>query len=355
MPATRHFRVLPIDSVLGNSFSWKDIHEQLKPGINLFFTHGGYLPHMAYGQSIKDDLFSGKPINFIRMPLEYGDKKKLKPFQGGKGKNTVHLVGAFELPLDEYEKKLQSCFGWLRQKITERSQEGKSSVMLIAQPDVWWLGFQPDIHSVLLESGDFLHTYLLWDDGNLWDREVWANDSESRLKAAWRGSGWSETRVARIERGDFPCNDDLSTQFRNNLDLLVKQASDAESKQSVDQRKHDLLRTLCSYLPRVYDGKEWRTPFPNTPDEPGAPKRFDDLASLGRLERILLLDGWLTPWQYKKAWYVQPGSLALLYWAAKELKYAYTGSPEQFIKCYDWSAPEWFGGNLDQQEPEAFE
>ncbi len=350
MPATRHFRVLPIDSVLGNSFSWKDMNEQLKPGINLFFTHGGYLPSMAYGQSIKDELFPSVK-RFHRMPLEYDDKEELNSFPGGDGEESAYLIEPFELAPDEYERKLQSYLGWLRRKITERDQTDQSSIMLIAQADVWWLGFQPDIQSVLLESGDFLRLYLLWDDGNLWDREAWAKYSKSRLKLAWRGSGWTETRVARIEGRDFPYpfNDDLSVQFANNLALLAERDPDTESTQSVDQRKHDLLRTLCSYLPRVHDGKEWRTPFPNTPDEPGAPKRFDDLASLGRLERMLLLDGWLTPWQYKKGWYVQPGSLALLYWAARELKYAYTASPERFIECYDWSAPSWFGGHLRQK------
>ena len=352
MSGTRHFRVLAIGSRLDRSFSWKGDHQQLEVGINLFFTHGGYLPDMAFGKGIEDELFPSveKKVKFYRMPLEYDDEEDLNPLPRENSTESVYLIGSFELRPDEYENKLQSYLGSLRKKITQ-SEANRSPITLIAQADVWRLGFKPDIQSVFLESGDFLHIYLLWDDGNLWDREAWAKYSKSRLKLAWRGSGWTETRVSRIEGGDFPYpfNDDLSVQFENNLALLAERDPDTESTQSVDQRNHDLLRTLCSYLPKVHDGEEWRTPFPNTPDEPGAPKRFHDLASLGRLERMLLLDGWLTPWQYKKAWYVQPGSLALLYWAARELKYAYTAKPELFIEHYDWSAPGWFGGHLRQK------
>ena len=54
--------------------------------------------------------------------------------------------------------------------------------------------------------------------------------------------------------------------------------------------------------------------------------------------RHLLLDGWLTLWaDDKNVLYLQPSSLALLYWAALQVDMPYTDTPENFINNYDWS------------------
>ncbi len=61
------------------------------------------------------------------------------------------------------------------------------------------------------------------------------------------------------------------------------------------------------------------------------------------------MDGWLTLWPVKEnqetTLYVQPGSLAILYWAAKTASMPHTDSPDVFLENYDWSDPRWFGGN----------
>jgi hypothetical protein len=62
----------------------------------------------------------------------------------------------------------------------------------------------------------------------------------------------------------------------------------------------------------------------------------------------LLFDGWLTLWPVEESGkinlYLQPGSLALLYWAANIADMPHTESPETFLKSYNWSDPKWFGG-----------
>ncbi len=337
-----NIRILNLGQRSGES-TWTDFLGSKDPGIHVLLTHEGYLENLLLDPSFREEIL-GEGASVCRMPKDMSDER-------GGLEASFHLISPFGLSCDSYVSGLTAYMGKLRQQFfnsgssSAHATDKENRLVSLARADFWSIAFQPEVSSPFLAIGGILHTYLLWNKGGGWEEEgngYWACH-------AWRGSGWVEPFVDCGAKNNLPFSEDLSDRLKANLYRLARQYPCNETEQSVDQRKHDLLRTLCSYLPRVNDGKEWRTPFPNTPDEPGAPKHFHDLASLGRLERMLLLDGWLTPWQYQDEWYVQPGSLALLYWAARELKYAHTASPERFIERYDWSAPGWFGGHLRQK------
>lgn len=326
----RHFRTLRLD-LQGEAKPWEETRKEAQQGILCLLTHESYLQDILDGLEIRRELLSGDDD-----PRAFHDQEEPSG-------PCIHLVAPLGLSSEEYARRLDTYMGRLRQACMNDRAFDKGPCILLARADLWDRGFQPDIQSPFLKMGGQLQAFLLWDDGGLWDERVWKKDEEARLCQAWRGSGWAETRIPDGDE-ELPFDDTLARQLDRSLEALARQLPDPE-----DRDVGHLQRALCRYLPRVRKGKRWATPFPNSPfRDPGRPRKLEGLPALDHWERLLLLDGWLTPWSYKGDPYVQPGSLALLYWAAKALGYDFTEKPKDFLDNYDWSAPEWFGGHLQQ-------
>ncbi|RDH86771.1 MAG: hypothetical protein DIZ78_07730 [endosymbiont of Escarpia spicata] len=334
----RHFRTLRLD-LPAEAKPWNTVRENATKNIHCFLTHAPYLRDILLGKPIRNELFP--PGGIIPRPMPSTDTSILDPAQA----SCAHLVAPLESPPKDFPQDLQTYMGRLRQSCMEEQAFDEQPCFILARADLWELGFKPDIGSPFLRIGDHLRTYLLWDDGGLWEQEKWPVGQDERLDAAWRGSGWLANRIATGDTYPFT---GLEEQLDHSLDALVAQ----EPNNDPEQLHRQLLRILCGYLPKVKpDGERNRTPYPNDPYlDPGAPKPFTGLVALDRFELMLLLDGWLTPWRHKEGWHIQPGSLALLYWAARRMDYAHSGSPEAFISHYDWSAEAWFGGHLNLEQ-----
>ncbi len=329
---SRHFRTLRID-LPSESKSWnKDFNSER--GISCFITHESYLFDTLENRDIRSELFPTHDSFVI-----FSERKEFSGL-------CVDMVAPIRLTEKEYSTELTNYMGRLRQAAINDGAFMNEPCIILARADFWSKAFQPEVQSPLSNLGsDYLQTFLLWDDGGLWIKDDWQEHEEGRLRQAWRGSGWVETRIPESQH-TFPFNEGLANQMKKSLEALIKQRSDPKEKDI-----EHFQRALCRYLPRVWKKERLSTPFPNNPfRDHFRPQQLEDLATLDEMERLLLMDGWLTPWRYKDKWYIQPGSLALLYWAANSLGYEYTDTPEDFLKYYDWSAKEWFGGNLQQSE-----
>ena len=328
----RHFRTLRLD-LPHETLPWHEALNKDKTHILSFLTHESYLLDVVDNREIRSELFP----NHNSFVIFFKQNEFSSP--------CVNIVASFGLTKKDFSNKLIDYMGRLRKAaINDRAFE-KEPCILLARADFWTIAFQPDYQSPLSNMGDYLQAFLLWDDGGLWEESAWETKVEDRCRQAWRGSGWVETRIPESQH-PFPFNESLAYEIEKSLEALVKQRQETKEKDI-----EHFQRALCRYLPRVWKVERWGTPFPNNPFRDYLrPHQLEDLATLDEIERLLLLDGWLTPWLYQDKWYIQPGSLALLYWAANSLGYEYADSPENFMKYYDWSSPEWFGGYLNQPQ-----
>ncbi len=341
----RRFRVLPLGS--GNSREtrlWEDWVKSFKNGegntpISVFLTHEGYLRDIFLGKRVRQEIvgeWGVDPIPFYQFPGEVGggsEPEITQPNLSGPPDSQVHLIAPFDEKQEQrYKELLFPYMGKLRTIVA--SNEECPDFSLFARGDFWSLAFQPEFGSQFLDgSGEFLSIGLLWDDGGLWEKKEWNEDDSERLKQAWKGSGWLETRFSGpgIGGGAFPYNDYLERVLNNNISALAKQLSVVSGDGEEDSRS-GLIRRLCAFLPKVSVNGRFRTPFPNDPvNDPGKPVEFSDVADMNRLDRLMMFDGWLTLWPGKEdgRFWLQPASLAVLYWAAKKQFYAYTGNPEE--------------------------
>ena len=224
----------------------------------------------------------------------------------------------------------------------------------------------------LFSALDFALEYLLWDDGGLWRKESWNsqieqlevnlnfNENQGRQRLAWFGSGWMSRSLKQeiyMRNGPwaFPPEielwinsalenleeyDKALGKLRNNSDILRRQSRSA------------YIRTLCDFLPYYFSRDKTKT-FPSSSSaDQGGPKRWRGILDtpMNLYLRHLILDGWVTLWPVLEQdgntrLYYQPGSLALLYWAARQADKPWTKTPKEFLEGYDWSDKRWFGGN----------
>jgi len=206
-------------------------------------------------------------------------------------------------------------------------------------------------------SGSVIHSpgWLFWDDGNLW--EGWADLS---FPNAWCGSGWASLRTRNIYAD--PREDNIAK--RNELMARISQGArdlvahlhsmenlprNARNEQAGIRR---LAETLARYLPRYRHlpkgqtgGIPWREVSWADLKKPSAWRGISD-DRLDKLRRSMVLDGWLTLWPDRdNQLLLQPGSLALMYWAAATLGLPHTKTPEAFVSNYEWQN-DFFGGRV---------
>ena len=204
------------------------------------------------------------------------------------------------------------------------------------------------------------HELLLWDDGNLWVADSWAGESKRRNRLAWNGAGWMSSSMRDYAKNSpdeifpIPPGFDVELQQANeallrSLDELTVFYSGQPKPIFNRERGNNYVRALCEFLP--YRRSSGRLPWlpSNGLGDPGGPIRWQGLLAnnLSMHKRHLLMDGWLSLWPGVNGnYYLQPASLALLFWAAREAGMPFTENPEAFIENYAChNDPLWFGGH----------
>lgn len=218
--------------------------------------------------------------------------------------------------------------------------------------------------------------YLLWNDGGLWGQDDWNTrlaefnhlGNKASLRLAWLGSGWLCSRLDESLSGNNNAwfyEPDIETWAKTAMETLLQFDEVLIKHYEIDKssvppgRKpwNSYVRTLCDFLPYHYSRDEPKELLPsNGLANKGGPRVWRGFLhdSTTMHIRHLLLDGWLTLWpvsdeKQQQKLYIQPGSIALLYWAARQADMPHTESTEAFLKGYDWSDPNWFGGQWNYQ------
>jgi hypothetical protein len=257
--------------------------------------------------------------------------------------------------------------------------------------------------SALIANTLGYHEYLLWDDGGLWEQDNWRKqhgesiaaykaskfykgegvlcrststspddidlDTWAEQRMAWIGAGWpsqslarwcGKTGVAWPVLSEFSTMANAAVERLERYDLaLAEYYRKAETRDPPGYKPwNTYVRLLCNFLPdhrsRSNPGK-WLGS--NTLGDDGGPRLWrgilDDRLNMHLVH--LLLEGWLTLWPVEKdgrtELYLQPGSLALLYWAAQRADMPWANTPQNFLEHYDWSDPNWFGACREYWKP----
>ncbi len=191
----------------------------------------------------------------------------------------------------------------------------------------------------------------------------------SSLRLAWLGSGWLSSRLEATlmqNPGNYttdPCPypPEIETWAKAALQRLMEYDAAFLAYYRKDQKAdlpgwqswQNYISTLCEFLPyhqaRSPDASKGDYLPTNSSGSRGGPRLWQGYLypQVNMHIRHLLLDGWLTLWPVEDKLYYQPGSLALLYWAAKHADKPYTNTPREFIENYDWNSATWFGGNWE--------
>ncbi len=224
----------------------------------------------------------------------------------------------------------------------------------------WDLCLERERHSGLIPNAHDYHEYLLWDSGG------WHNQDTLHDKDVWCGCGWISSRLqSNINKSPEWCLPKLGEWANKSMDELSRAIRNLTSfYQNQEETPYNLeehgnfIRTLCEFLPyhksRHTDSNKYIPS--NMMGERGGPMRWRGLLDdrLYLRKRHLLMDGWLTLWPVTQQdgtteLFVQPGSLGLLYWAARKADMPYTDTPENFLENYDWQDnPNWFGGKWER-------
>ncbi len=200
--------------------------------------------------------------------------------------------------------------------------------------------------------------------------QVKFSPEQANLRLAWLGSGWLSSRLegalaqnpSNYATEPCPYPPEIEAWAKAALERLM--AYDTvllayyRKEQKADlpgwQDWQNYIGTLCEFLPYHKprsnpDAKKDDYLPTNSSGSRGGPRLWQGYLGpqVNMHIRHLLLDGWLTLWPVDGKLYYQPGSLALLYWAAKLADKPYTNSPKEFIENYDWESRSghWFGGN----------
>ena len=218
------------------------------------------------------------------------------------------------------------------------------------------------LHDIAEYSATTFPSFLLRDDGEL-RRQPGRWDSASKQSAAWLGAGW--LNLAQREQ----CAD-VSPKCYDQIGHLIDQESIAlcerhllsgitestrvPSASEIKSTRRQVALLLTAYLPQFKehpDSTYWQTYGADA--ETGllplfGPAPWENWLDprLGALERDLLFEGWLTPFEDQAgARTLQPASLTLLFWAARVMDLRFTDEPQEFIDHHDWHG--WFGNRCD--------
>lgn len=230
----------------------------------------------------------------------------------------------------------------------------------------WDLFLERERYSGLVPGASKYFEYLLWDDGGLSEQSAWHEDVKVRNRQAWIGAGWMSASLQAYadahpnEAYPIPPEFDAWAQQANeallsSLKALVNFYCGQNKEIISRNRSGNYVRALCEFLPYCRTADGTGSLPSNGLGDPGGPMRWRGLLddNLSMHKRHLLLDGWITLWRCGDGqWYLQPGSLALLFWAAREAGLPHTESPEAFIDGYEWWKAKnlWFGGHWQPEE-----
>lgn len=251
--------------------------------------------------------------------------------------------------------KVEELFGILYKEWVS-GRKASARIYILAPAPAWDL-----IEDRVRNSPGTYHEYLLWDDGGLWDDVLWNSAKCGRDMLVWLGAGWTSHRHRRFgetanKHAEKMFPPSLEIHISSGLGDLQKEEELLKSLMGQGERPippmwRSHLRALCEFLPyhRSPRRNEW---LPTTIGHRGGPRPWKGVfdPELNMHLRQLLFEGWLTLWPdigsgtKKQRYWLHPGSLAVLYWAAREEGKPHTNSPQDFVKGYDWDTGCWFGG-----------
>lgn len=333
-------------------------------GFKIFFTNSGAIADV---QTLRSG--SGKDIHELFQPhIETIDEAE-KMFDSPSGNNwqpkPAKLVLFLGNTADDFPERIYEIFRKIRAKLTDTCEFETTPGYALAQATAWELFIDRLDHSPFEPGQLGYDEYLLWDDGDLWETAAWS--AEAKDRQAWLGAGWLRSRLAALCQDStevWPYCTEIDGWAKASIQRLQeyqtalagylrKKSAHKELTIPNLQTRDTYVRALCDFLPRrrSVDNPELWLPG-NSYGDSGGPMPWRGLldSNLSAHKRHLLLDGWLTLWPKRDQagnisdLYVQPGSLALLYWAARYADLPGTDNPGQFMRDYDWSGESWFGG-----------
>lgn len=296
----------------------------------------------------------------------------------------LYVLGR-DLPKD-YAAQISLFLRKLREVSAQNDSPFKSSrAFALHQASVYDLVGDRHQQSAMIANTLGYKEYLLWDDGGLWtqtdwDRQVAAlvgnqdlkkiipEEDERQIKAeqrlAWLGSGAVSLQLRHLcspSTEAWPYPQQLEQILAATIErlerydqALVAHYQSSESRQPPGYQKSDYVRLLCNFLPdhrSRLKPKEFLSS--NSLGDDGGPRVWDGIDDWRLHMQLihLLLDGLLTLWPTSPTetkegteLVLQPGSLAILYWAARTAGMPWTDSPVSFLHNYLWDDPRWFGG-----------
>lgn len=348
-------RISSLDDILKNS----------EGKFSIFYANASWI-HILKGRNLLAiDFFEILNQFFDQFVLQKGS---IKDFASSEQIKTPSLVLISELN-ENLPEDFQSFIQTLRKNLHDGKYDQDRGFAQL-QACCWDLVLERERYSGIVTGASKCREYLLWDDGGLTKESAWAANAEKRNRQAWIGAGWCcfslRHYASAHNREKYPLPPEFNAWARQAHDALQESlkaltAFYARQNRSLFSRSRgdNYVHALCEFLPYR------RTTDPSLPWLPsnglgnrGGPMRWRGLLDdrLSMHKRHLLLDGWITLWPCRDGqWYLQPASLALLYWAAREAWMPHTDTPEVFLKNYRWSAGKehWFGGFWQPEDEDA--
>lgn len=344
---TSCYRFLPLSAPKGCEVSAAGLLDavlndaRFKKGLHFFYYHTRMLKPDKGGEVVQ------LLVSSITVDHETRDwdKDAWKP-------EANSLIILDTTPAKNLPKQAVAALGKLRIALYDKEIFKKKPALALCPAVIQDLRGYFDLVSYVDSDG-----YCLWDDGGLWEASAWQVPDKSAL--AWRGSGWAHAYISNganangaelssvLENRINRAAEDLDLYGRSLLDYVTKH--DNEHLPALERKPGvSYVAALLEFLPgyRRDPAAHAQVPFPcHSAGGHGGPMPWPGIEALHQHLRHLFLDGWLTLWPVGDELYLQPASLALLYWAARWADKPFTQSPEQFIKHYAWDRGSWFGGH----------
>lgn len=270
------------------------------------------------------------------------------------------LIAEFDL------EKIHSYGGRLRALFTREDNPPQCSSILLMTSAAQWDAVNDRTKGSLFPIGTPFnyHEYVIWVKGPHYPRSV--NDEKSLTnEQAWIGAGWPGHKYRKaldMSAEDFKFNipPAIEQQFQEAYSALVKSGEELEELNTAGKRKllntlnyQTYRRALCEFLPPHYSSALPGYIPSNVRGGEGGPIKWSGIIDpeLYIQKRHLFLDGWLIPFPHGDGVVLQPASIALLYWAAREEGRPHTESPQAFLTKYQWELYDsWFGGRWQPQQ-----
>ena len=335
----------------------KAVLEENKTGFHAFYTHASLVSGVAVSaqgsspQAIEQCFGRATKVLVNQYLDKYSGSEEQSPENDpADPEKPLVLIGDFGTKSSP--SVVQQFFQMLREQLNGGKFRDRAGYSL-NHSMVWDLFLERERYSGIIPGAQGYHEYLLWDTGGL------IETSDLTDKDAWMGAGWISSRLRKNKQAGvtYPDPTELTIWARQANENLAQSYSalakhyDGQPERNIYCREpwNNYVRTLCEFLP-FHNSLSNNRPVPsNGLGDPGGPMVWRGLLDnrLHMHKRHLLLDGWLTLWPHREdeeLLYVQPGSLALLYWAAKRADMPHTGKPTDFVEHYQWNDAPWFGG-----------